>query len=238
MEIIPAIDIIDGKCVRLTYGDFSKKKIYNENPVDVALQFQDAGLKRLHLVDLDGAKTGTIVNYKTLEKIAVKTNLEIDYGGGLNSNNDLKTVFNSGAKMVTGGSIAVKNRELFTGWLSEYGPEKIILGADVRNNYIAIKGWQENSDITIDNLINMYKPFGINKVICTDISKDGAMAGPSFDLYAQLIATFTEQNFIASGGVTTIADVEKLNLMGMYGVIIGKAIYEGTITLSDLSKFV
>ncbi len=238
MEIIPAIDIIDGKCVRLTYGDFSKKKIYNENPVDVALQFQDAGLKRLHLVDLDGAKTGTIVNYKTLEKIAVKTNLEIDYGGGLNSNNDLKTVFNSGAKMVTGGSIAVKNRELFTGWLSEYGPEKIILGADVRNNYIAIKGWQENSDITIDNLINMYKPFGINKVICTDISKDGAMAGPSFDLYAQLIATFTEQHFIASGGVTTIADVEKLNLMGMYGVIIGKAIYEGTITLSDLSKFV
>lgn len=238
MEIIPAIDIIDGKCVRLTYGDFSKKKIYNENPVDVALQFQDAGLKRLHLVDLDGAKTGTIVNYKTLEKIAVKTNLEIDYGGGLNSNNDLKTVFNSGAKMVTGGSIAVKNRELFTGWLSEYGPEKIILGADVRNNYIAIKGWQENSDITIDNLINMYKTFGINKVICTDISKDGAMAGPSFDLYAQLIATFTEQNFIASGGVTTIADVEKLNLMGMYGVIIGKAIYEGTITLSDLSKFV
>ena len=236
MEIIPAIDIIEGKCVRLTFGDFNRKKVYNENPVEVAKQFEDAGINRLHLVDLDGAKTGKIVNYKTLEKVAVKTNLIIDFGGGLNSNEDLKIAFESGAQMITGGSIAVKNRLIFEQWIDEYGVEKIILGADVRNNNIAIKGWQEESSLTINELINIYKPKGIQKVICTDISKDGAMKGPSFDLYSQLMNDFPKQKFIASGGVTTINDVIKLKEMGMYGAIIGKAIYEGTIKLNDLAK--
>lgn len=236
MEIIPAIDIIDAKCVRLTFGDFNKKKIYNENPVEVAKQFEDSGINRLHLVDLDGAKSGKIVNYKTLEAIASKTKLTIDFGGGLNSNDDLRIAFESGAQMITGGSIAVKNRTLFEQWLSKYGSDKIILGADVRNNKIAIKGWQEDSDMTINELITSYHPNGINRVICTDISKDGAMIGPSFDLYKQLQNDFPEQNFIASGGVTTMDDVIKLKKMNMYGAIIGKAIYEGTITLKELSK--
>ena len=190
MEIIPAIDVIDGKCVRLTFGDFNQKKIYNENPLEVAKEFQDAGITRLHLVDLDGAKSGKIVNYKTLELVSSKTNLIIDFGGGLNSNADLKIAFDSGAKMVTGGSIAVKNRTVFSEWISEYGSEKIILGADVRNNKIAIKGWQEDSDLTINQLLESYLPNGIQKVICTDISKDGAMIGPSFELYKDLMLNF------------------------------------------------
>lgn len=238
MEIIPAIDIIDGKCVRLTYGDFNQKKIYNENPLEVAKQFEDAGINRLHLVDLDGAKSGKIVNYKTLESIASKTNLVIDFGGGLNSNEDLKIAFESGAEMITGGSIAVKNRALFEQWLSEYGSTKLILGADVRNNKIAIKGWQEDSDLTINELIKSYLPNGIQKVICTDISKDGAMQGPSFELYKDLMAEFPEQKFIASGGVSNLDDVIKLKEMNMFGAIIGKAIYEGTIKLKDLSKLI
>ncbi len=238
MKIIPAIDIIDGKCVRLTFGDFNKKKIYNEKPLEVAKQFADAGIINLHLVDLDGAKLGKIVNYKTLESIASNTDLVIDFGGGLNSNEDLKIAFESGAQMITGGSIAVKNRTLFEKWLCEYGSNKIILGADVRNNKIAIKGWQEESELTINELIESYQDKGIEKVICTDISKDGAMIGPSIELYKQLMSDFPKLNFIASGGVTTIDDVIKLKEMGMYGAIIGKAIYEGTIQLTDLSKFI
>lgn len=238
MEIIPAIDIIDGKCVRLTFGDFNQKKVYNQNPVEVALQFMDNGIKRLHLVDLDGAKSGKIVNYKTLEKIATKTNLVIDFGGGLNSNHDLKIAFNSGAEMVTGGSIAVKNRTLFEQWLGEYGPQKIILGADVRDQKIAIKGWQEDSGLTINELIDSYKRLGIKNVICTDISKDGGMKGPSFELYKQLMTDYPDQNFIASGGVSVFNDVMRLKEMGMHGVIIGKAIYEGSISLKELSKLV
>ncbi len=230
--------MIDAKCVRLTFGDFNQKKIYNEDPLEVAKEFEDAGIKRLHLVDLDGAKSGKIVNYKTLEKITSKTNLRVDFGGGLNSNDDLKIAFECGAKMVTGGSIAVKNREVFTQWLSEYGAEKIILGADVKNNKIAIKGWQEESELTINELIESYQANGISKIICTDISKDGAMIGPSFDLYKGLQEQYPEQNFIASGGVTTLDDVIKLKEMNMFGAIIGKAIYEGTIKLSDLSKLV
>ena len=238
MEIIPAIDVIDGKCVRLTFGDFNQKKIYNENPLEVAKEFQDAGITRLHLVDLDGAKSGKIVNYKTLELVSSKTNLIIDFGGGLNSNADLKIAFDSGAKMVTGGSIAVKNRTVFSEWISEYGSEKIILGADVRNNKIAIKGWQEDSDLTINQLLESYLPNGIQKVICTDISKDGAMIGPSFELYKDLMAEFPTLKFIASGGVTTMDELLKIKEMGMFGAIIGKAIYEGTIKLKDLSEFI
>ncbi|MGD9994417.1 MAG: 1-(5-phosphoribosyl)-5-[(5-phosphoribosylamino)methylideneamino]imidazole-4-carboxamide isomerase [Salinivirgaceae bacterium] len=234
MEIIPAIDIIDGKCVRLTYGDFAQRKIYNENPLDVAKQFEQAGIKRLHLVDLDGAKSGSMVNYKVLENICKNTRLIVDFGGGINSQNDLELAFNSGAQMLTGGSIAVKQPELFRQWLREYGSDKIILGADVRNQTIAIKGWQEDSDLSISQLIQNYLPYGIKKVICTDISKDGAMQGPSFELYRQLINEFPEQQFIASGGVTTLDDVLKLKEMGMHGTIIGKAIYEGSISLKKL----
>jgi phosphoribosylformimino-5-aminoimidazole carboxamide ribotide isomerase len=238
MEIIPAIDLIDGKCVRLTFGDFNQKKVYNENPLEVAKQFEDAGIHRLHLVDLDGAKAGHIINYKVLETICTKTGLTVDFGGGLNSNNDLSIAFESGAQMITGGSIAVKNRELFIQWLSEYGAQRIILGADVRNSKIAVKGWQEESELTINQLLESYVPFGIKKIICTDISKDGAMQGPSFDLYQQLQTDFPELEFIASGGVTTMDDVIKLKEMGMHGAIIGKAIYEGTIKLDELSKII
>jgi len=234
MQIIPAIDIIDGKCVRLTKGDFNQKKIYNENPLEVALQFQDAGLTRLHLVDLDGAKQGKIINYKTLENICSKTQLIVDFGGGLQSNEDLKIAFQSGALMVTGGSIAVKQPELFSQWLSEYGPSKIILGADVHDQMVAIHGWQEDSSLTINELISTYQPQGILNVICTDISKDGAMQGPSFHLYEQLLNDFPNLHFIASGGVTAIEDVYKLAEMNMFGAIIGKALYEGTIQLSYL----
>lgn len=238
MDIIPAIDIIEGKCVRLTFGDFNQKKIYNEDPIEVAKQFEDNGIQRLHLVDLDGAKSGKIVNAKTLESVASNTNLVIDFGGGLNSNTDLKTAFDAGAYMVTGGSIAVKNRELFESWLSEFGADKIILGADVKNGKIAIKGWQEESELSVNELIESYQPNGIRKVICTDVSKDGAMIGPSFALYKQLMEQFPDQEFIASGGVTTIDDVKELAAMNMHGAIIGKAIYEGTISLKQLSMFV
>lgn len=238
MDIIPAIDIIEGKCVRLTHGDFNQKKIYNENPVEVAKQFEEYGIKRLHLVDLDGAKSGKIVNAKTLESVCTKTKLVVDFGGGLNSSEDLETAFNAGAQIVTGGSIAVKNRNLFESWLNEFGSDKIILGADVKNEKIAIKGWQEESELSINEFIKSYQSNGIKKVICTDVSKDGAMIGPSFDLYKQLLEQFPDQEFIASGGVTTIEDVKELIAMNMHGAIIGKAIYEGTMTLKELSSFV
>lgn len=238
MEIIPAIDIIDGKCVRLTYGDFAQRKVYNENPLEVAKQFEQAGIKRLHLVDLDGAKTGNIINYNVLESICKNTKLTVDFGGGINTQNDLERAFNSGAQMITGGSIAVNQPGLFRKWLREYGSDKIILGTDVRNQTIAIKGWQEDSDLSISQLIQNYLPYGIKKIICTDISKDGAMQGPSFELYRQLINAFPEQQFIASGGVTTLDDVIKLKEMGMHGTIIGKAIYEGSISLKELSELI
>ncbi len=238
MEIIPAIDMIDAKCVRLTQGDYAQKKVYNEDPLEVAKEFEDNGIQRLHLVDLDGAKQGKIINYKILEKIATRTNLVIDFGGGLKSNEDLHIAFESGAQMVTGGSIAVKNRELFTQWLEEYTPAKIILGADAKEEKIAIHGWQEASELSIDEHIKSYQPQGIEKIICTDISKDGAMQGPSFELYARLMQDFPKQLFIASGGVSTFDDVLKLQEMGMFGAIIGKAIYEGTISLKQLKTLI
>ena len=236
MEIIPAIDIIGGQCVRLTQGDYSRMTVYAKNPLDVAKQFCDAGIGRLHLVDLDGAKAGHIINYKTIELIAGHTPLVIDFGGGLNSHDDLKIAFNSGAQMVTGGSIAVRQPEMFRQWLKDFGPEKIILGADARNGKIAIKGWQEESELTINQLIDSYKADGIDKIICTDISKDGAMKGPSFELYNRLMKDFPEQKFIASGGISCFDDVLKLKVNGMYGAIIGKAIYEKTITIKQLEQ--
>jgi phosphoribosylformimino-5-aminoimidazole carboxamide ribotide isomerase len=238
MEIIPAIDIIGGQCVRLTQGDYKQMKVYAKYPLDMALQFCDAGIKRLHLVDLDGAKTGKIVNHKTLELLASKTPLIIDFGGGLNSQEDLTIAFNSGAQMITGGSIAVREPETFRNWLKTFGAGKIILGADARNGKIAIKGWQEESPLTINQLIEMYLPDGIDKVICTDISKDGAMQGPSFDLYKQLMTDFPKTNFIASGGISNFDDVLKLKESGMFGAIIGKAIYEKTISLKQLSSLI
>ncbi len=236
MEIIPAIDIIGGQCVRLTQGDYKQMTVYAKNPLDIALQFCDAGIKRLHLVDLDGAKAGHIINYKTIELIAGKTPLVIDFGGGLNSHDDLRIAFECGAKMVTGGSIAVREPETFRQWLKDFGSDKIILGADARNGKIAIKGWQEESQLTISQLINNYKADGIDKIICTDISKDGAMKGPSFELYNNLMGEFPDLKFIASGGISCFEDVVKLKINGMYGAIIGKAIYEKTITMKQLEQ--
>jgi phosphoribosylformimino-5-aminoimidazole carboxamide ribotide isomerase len=236
MQIIPAIDIIDGKCVRLTQGDYNQKKEYNSNPLEVAKMFENAGIERLHLVDLDGAKQKKIVNKNVLQKIASETNLIIDFGGGIQSDEDIQMAFDYGASQITGGSIAVKNPEMFQRWILKYGGEKIILGADVRNRMIAISGWEEKTEHEIIQFISDYTAKGINYVICTDVSKDGLLQGPSFELYQDIRSTFPDLELIASGGVTTIEDVKKLQKMGLYGAIIGKAIYEGTIKLDDLQK--
>ncbi|GGG48189.1 1-(5-phosphoribosyl)-5-[(5-phosphoribosylamino)methylideneamino]imidazole-4-carboxamide isomerase [Bizionia arctica] len=239
MRIIPAIDIIDGKCVRLTKGDYSTKKIYNESPLEVAKQFEAAGIEYLHLVDLDGAKAEQIVNFKVLEQIASKTNLKIDFGGGIRSNEDLHIAFNSGAKQITGGSIAVNNTKMFEGWLEKYGGTKIILGADCMNEKIAISGWQEESALEVIPFIQNYQKKSIQYVICTDISKDGMLEGPSLDLYKKIIDSCSNSNgqsvkLIASGGVSCIEDLNLLEDMGCEAVIIGKAFYEGKISLKDL----
>lgn len=234
MIIIPAIDIIDGKCVRLTEGDYSQKKIYNEHPLEVAKQFEDAGLKRLHLVDLDGAKAGAVKNWKVLETIAGKTSLVIDFGGGIKTDKDVKIVFDSGASLATVGSIAVKNEEEFVKWLLQFGAEKFLLGADVKNEKIAIHGWQETSDIWIYDFIEKYIGKGVQQLFCTDVSKDGRLEGPSTDLYKSILERFPKLYFIASGGVSSMKDVESLEKIGCKAVIIGKAIYENRISLSEL----
>ncbi|MFW9597138.1 MAG: 1-(5-phosphoribosyl)-5-[(5-phosphoribosylamino)methylideneamino]imidazole-4-carboxamide isomerase [Paludibacter sp.] len=238
IEIIPAIDLIDGKCVRLSQGDYMQKTIYNENPLEVARMFEDAGIKRLHLVDLDGAKANHIVNHKVLESIATKTNLVIDFGGGLKSDEDLRIAFSSGAQMITGGSIAVKNPETFISWIEKYGEQKIILGADVKEEKIAVGGWLETSTLDLIPFINTYKQKGISRVICTDISKDGMLLGPALELYRKIMSKFNDLYLIASGGVSSIKDIELLNDAGIPAVITGKAIYEGRIQLSDLKKFI
>jgi phosphoribosylformimino-5-aminoimidazole carboxamide ribotide isomerase len=233
MKIIPAIDIINGQCVRLTQGDYAQKKTYNSDPLAVAKTFQDAGLKYLHLVDLDGAKGGRIINHKVLESIATKTSLIVDFGGGIKTDADIALAFDCGAQQVTVGSIAVKTPEKVQQWLEKYGPEKIILGADCKDRKIAVSGWQEASKLDVVEFIKDYQQKGIRDVVCTDISKDGMLAGPSFELYKEIIAG-CNINLIASGGVTTIDDVIALKAMGCTGAIIGKAIYEGTITLKQL----
>jgi len=235
MRIIPAIDIIDGKCVRLAKGDYATKKIYNENPFDVAQMFEDMGVKYLHLVDLDGAKAGQILNHKTLEKIASKTNLEIDFGGGIKTETDVKMAFESGAKQITVGSIAVKNEVLLLDWLQKYGSDKIILGADCKDRKIATNGWLENSNREIVSFIQEYEKNAIKYCIVTDIDKDGMLSGPSYELYSEILNE-TKLNLIASGGITTIDDVTRLNELGCEGAIIGKAIYEGTINLKKLMQ--
>ncbi len=237
MRIIPAIDIIEGKCVRLSKGDYETKKIYNESPLEVAKTFEDYGIKYLHLVDLDGAKSKHIVNYKVLETLALKTSLKIDFGGGLKSDTDLKIAFENGASQITGGSIAVKSPETFVSWIEAYGSEKIILGADVKGIQIATDGWLETSDQTLFEFVKHYQTKGVEYVICTDISKDGMMEGPAVDLYKNLLAE-TEVKLIASGGISKIEELPKLQQLGCEGIIIGKAIYENRISLKQLEKFI
>lgn len=237
IEIIPAIDIIGGKCVRLSKGDYATKKIYNENPVEVAKMYVDNGIQRLHLVDLDGAKAGHIVNYKVLEAVASNTNLTIDFGGGLKTSDDLRIAFESGAQMVTGGSIAVKNPTEFESWIAKYGSEKIILGADAKDGKIAVTGWLENTDSELIPFVENYYKKGIRKVICTDISRDGMLQGPAIALYRQILDKISDLWLVASGGVSNITDVEELDNKGIPAVIIGKAIYENRISLKELQKF-
>lgn len=242
MRIIPAIDIIDGKCVRLTKGDYSTKKIYNESPLEVAKEFEAAGIEYLHVVDLDGAKASKIINHKVLEQIASKTNLKIDFGGGLKSDKDLEIAFNAGANQITGGSIAVKNSGVFENWIEKFGAQKIILGADFypdnSGGKIATNGWQEESALELIPFIKGYHQKGIQYIICTDISKDGMLEGPSFDVYGEVLTRVNDVKLIASGGISTFDELPKLAAIGCEGVIIGKAIYENKISLKQLEKFI
>jgi len=238
MQIIPAIDIIDGKCVRLTQGDYNQKKIYNENPLEVARQFEDAGLQRLHLVDLDGARAGRVTNWNVLEMLASKTSLVIDFGGGIKTEKDVQIVFECGSAYATVGSIAVKEQGVFVNWLTTYGAAKFIVGADVRDEKITISGWTEKTAIWIYDFIQNYTEHGVQQLFCTDVAKDGALEGPSIELYKNIIQKFPALHFIASGGVSSIDDVYQLEEIGCKGVIIGKAIYESRIALGDLKKFV
>ncbi|ESU24900.1 1-(5-phosphoribosyl)-5-[(5-phosphoribosylamino)methylideneamino] imidazole-4-carboxamide isomerase [Flavobacterium enshiense DK69] len=238
MRIIPAIDIIDGKCVRLSKGDYDTKKIYNENPLEVAKSFEAHGIRYLHLVDLDGAKSSRIVNYKVLEQIALKTGLKIDFGGGIKSDEDLKIAFESGANQITGGSIAVKQPVIFKNWIEKYGVEKIILGADTNKEKIAISGWLEESDEDLMPFIQNYQQQGIKYVICTDITKDGMLQGPSFGLYQKILEQTNGIKLIASGGISTFDELPRLADIGCEGTIIGKAIYEGRIKLKQLENYI
>ncbi|MDA0985810.1 MAG: 1-(5-phosphoribosyl)-5-[(5-phosphoribosylamino)methylideneamino]imidazole-4-carboxamide isomerase [Bacteroidetes bacterium] len=237
MRILSAIDIIEGKCVRLSKGDYTTKKIYNESPLEVAKAFEAYGIQHLHLVDLDGAKSKQIVNYKVLETLASQTGLKIDFGGGLKSDADLKIAFESGANQITGGSIAVKDSDTFVSWIENYGAEKIILGADVKGLYIATDGWLETSQLTLFDFVQSYQAKGISYVICTDISKDGMLEGPAFELYRSLLSKVNIK-LIASGGISTFEELPQLHELGCEGVIIGKAIYENRISLKQIEKFI
>lgn len=237
MQIIPAIDIIDGKCVRLTEGDYAQKTIYNEDPLEVAKAFEAAGIQRLHLVDLDGAKAGAVKNWKVLESIALNTKLVIDFGGGIKTNADVALVFERGATLATIGSMAVANPTLFLSWVDVYGAERFFLGADVKDNCIAVNGWMQTSNIAIDSFISDYLAQGISNIFCTDVSKDGRLEGPSTALYQSLIQLFPNLNLVASGGVSSLQDLETLKAIGCAGAIVGKAIYENRISLESLQQF-
>jgi phosphoribosylformimino-5-aminoimidazole carboxamide ribotide isomerase len=237
IELIPAIDIIDGKCVRLSQGDYNTQKVYNESPLEVAKEFEANGIRRLHVVDLDGAKSSHIVNYKVLDQLAGHTSLTIDFGGGIKTDEDLTIAFEYGAQMVTLGSIAVKNPDLFKSWLHKFGAEKIILGADVKDNRISVNGWKEESQQELLPFLDGYTQEGIRKVLCTDISRDGMLQGPSIDLYKQIMAQFSDMHLIASGGVSGLDDIIRLDEAGIPAVVFGKALYEGRITLNDLKRF-
>lgn len=238
IQLIPAIDIIDGKCVRLSQGDYDSKKVYNENPVEVAKELEAHGIRRLHVVDLDGAASNHVVNYRTLKQIATQTSLTVDFGGGVKSDEDLMIAFENGARMVTGGSIAVKNPELFCSWLQKYGSEKIILGADVKEHKIAVNGWKDESTCELFPFLRDYVEKGIRKVICTDISCDGMLQGPSIDLYKEILEQHPDLFLIASGGVSCADDIRTLDAAGVPAVIFGKALYEGRITFKELESFV
>lgn len=236
IQIIPAIDIIDGKCVRLTKGDYDSSRVYDDNPVEMAKRFCDAGCRRIHVVDLDGARSSHIVNYRTLESIASKTSLDIDFGGGLKSDEDVRIAFDCGASMITGGSIAVKSPELFLGWLGRYGARKVILGADVNGGKVATDGWLEQSEHDLLEFIKDYYEKGIRQIISTDISVDGTLSGPSVEMYRSMMSVLPDARIIASGGVSSLDDIMRLENAGVPAVIVGKAIYEGRITLKDLER--
>ncbi len=238
MLIIPAIDLIDGKCVRLTQGDYAQKKVYNENPLEVAKQFEDIGISHLHLVDLDGAKAGKVINLNILETIAKQTNLLIDFGGGIKTNESIKSVFDAGAYKATIGSIAIKNSALFKTWVNKYSPERILLGADVKDEKIAIGGWIEDTQINLFDFIRDNMKIGINTLFCTDIAKDGLLQGPSIELYSRVLNTFPTLKLIASGGVSNYNDLTLLKEIGCYGAIVGKAIYENKISLNEIKTFI
>lgn len=236
INIIPAIDLIDGKCVRLTKGDYSQKKQYDASPLDMALRYQDIGIRRLHLVDLDGAKSSSPRNLHVLEEIATRTSLDIEWGGGIKNDEALRDAFNAGAHHLIIGSVAVSRPELFARWLEQYGGDRLILGADVNDGRVAINGWMDQSEQTIEALIDRFRPNGLREVICTDIAKDGMLQGPSFDLYARLQAAYPELDIIVSGGISAMDDIYRLNEMHLRHVIVGKAIYEGRITLEEIEK--
>ncbi|MDP4273990.1 MAG: 1-(5-phosphoribosyl)-5-[(5-phosphoribosylamino)methylideneamino]imidazole-4-carboxamide isomerase [Bacteroidota bacterium] len=237
IRIVPAIDIIGGKCVRLQKGDYAQKKVYNENPLEVAKMYEDAGIKYLHLVDLDGAKEKHVVNLQVLKEITSKTNLLVDFGGGIKSDNDMQLVLDNGANQVTVGSVAVSDPALFEKWIAKFGSDKIILGADVSNGKIAISGWQNVTTIDLSDFLNTYQSKGVKYVLCTDISKDGMLQGTSLDLYHKLRINFPFLHIFASGGITYISEIERLDKIGIFGVIIGKSLYEGNIQLADLKRF-
>lgn len=237
IELIPAIDLMDGKCVRLSQGDYGTQKIYNENPVEVAKELEANGIHRLHVVDLDGAASHHVVNYRTLDQIASRTSLVIDFGGGIKTDEDLVIAFDNGAQMVTLGSVAVKKPELFQKWLHQYGNERIILGADVKDGRIAVNGWKEESDQELLPFLKDYTQTGVLKVLCTEISRDGMLQGPATDLYRQILAEFPEMHLIASGGVSSVDDLIALQEAHVPAVVFGKALYEGRITLKDLQRF-
>lgn len=237
MYIIPAIDIIGGKCVRLTQGDYNQKKEYHDSPLEMAKRFEDAGIKRLHLVDLDGAKAKKIINSEVLKSIASGTSLQVDFGGGVQSDEDIALAFELGAHQLTGGSIAVKNPSLFESWIAKYGGEKIILGADAKDRKIAISGWEETTSMDLIDFIKEYHAKGISYVICTDVAKDGLLQGPSVDLYKEIMQEIPNIKLIASGGVSHVKDLEELQKSGVYGAIVGKAYYEGRISLEELAAF-
>lgn len=238
MQIIPAIDLIGGKCVRLSQGDYSSKKEYHDDPLEMAKRFEGAGIQRLHLVDLDGAKAKKIVNGEVLQRITSGTILKVDFGGGIQSNEEIDKAFEFGAKQVTGGSIAVKNPELFGGWITRFGADKIILGADAKNRKIAVGGWEETTSVDLIPFIKGYVAKGISYVICTDVAKDGLLQGPSTDLYKEILEDIPGVKLIASGGVSSVKDLEELEKIGVYGTIVGKAYYEGRVTLEELAAFV
>ncbi len=236
MKIIPAIDILNGKCVRLSQGDYTQQKVYYENPVDAARRFEDAGLQNLHLVDLDGAKQGNVINWKVIEAVCTQTRLQVDFGGGIKTKSEIRQLLETGVKQVNLGSVAVKEPEKVILWITEFGADKIILSADVRNEQIAVQGWTETSALTLWDFIANYQTLGIQYVTCTDISTDGMLSGPNFSLYKNLLEKFPQIRLIASGGISSLADVQALQSLGLYGVVIGKAIYEGKIRLEDLQE--